>query len=226
LKIGLKNWVKQNSKLELLGKEAGYYQYKLDNLVLKSIYPAFPDTSSIGDFEIIGFSPGFILHFADDSKENGQFALPEKLSATYSETQRWLENLNLEEVKDINSLIRQGRSLELISIAEALHEKKIADIADRILQEKKTVRIILISGPSSSGKTTFAQRLSTQLRVNGIIPVPLSLDDYFVNRENTPRDASGQLDYEALEALDLALLNEQMEKLIQGETVETPRFDF
>ncbi|MGI6449475.1 MAG: uridine kinase family protein [Desulfitobacteriia bacterium] len=222
----LKNWVKQNSKLELLGKEAGYYQYKLDNLVLKSIYPAFPDTSSIGDFEIIGFSPGFILHFADDSKENGQFALPEKLSATYSETQRWLENLNLEEVKDINSLIRQGRSLELISIAEALHEKKIADIADRILQEKKTVRIILISGPSSSGKTTFAQRLSTQLRVNGIIPVPLSLDDYFVNRENTPRDASGQLDYEALEALDLALLNEQMEKLIQGETVETPRFDF
>ncbi|HHV63964.1 MAG TPA: nucleoside kinase [Peptococcaceae bacterium] len=222
----LKDWVKQNSKLELLGKEGGYYLYKLDNLVLKSIYPAFPDTSSIGDFEIIGFPPGFILHFADDPQENGQFALPEKLSSTYSETQRWLENLNLGEVKDINYLIRQGRSLELISIAEALHEKKIADIADRILQEKKTVRIILISGPSSSGKTTFAQRLSTQLRVNGMIPVPLSLDDYFVNRENTPRDPNGQPDYEALEALDLALLNEQMEKLIQGETVETPRFDF
>lgn len=222
----LKTWVDQKSTLELLGKDGNCYKYKLDNTKLRTIYPAFDNTSKIGNFKLIDFPPGFILHFEDDSNGSGQFVLPEKLSATYTETQRWLENLNLDEVKDVNSFIQEGRSVELISIAEALQEKKIADIADRIFRERKTVRIVLISGPSSSGKTTFAQRLATQLRVNGLKPVPLSLDNYFVNRENTPRDASGQLDYEALEALDLALLNEQMEKLIHGKTVETPIFDF
>ncbi len=226
IESNLKTWVEQNSPLELLGKDGNSYKYKLGNTVLRTIYPALNNTSTIGNFNLIDFPPGFILHFEDDSNGSSQFVLPEKLSATYTETQRWLENLNLDEVKDVNSFIQEGRSLELISIAEALQEKKIADIADRIFRERKTVRIVLISGPSSSGKTTFAQRLATQLRVNGLKPVPLSLDNYFVNRENTPRDASGQLDYEALEALDLALLNEQMEELIQGKTVETPIFDF
>lgn len=226
IKINLKNWVMQNSTIELLGKEGNYFKYKLGDTIILSIYPAFNNTEKIGDFDLINFPPGFILHFNDDSSGSDQFILPEKLSATYRETQRWLENINLDEVKDVNSFIRKGHSRELISISEALQEKKIADIADSILQEKKTVRIVLISGPSSSGKTTFAQRLSTQLRVNGLKPVPLSLDNYFVNRENTPRDASGQLDFDALEALDLPLLNNQMEKLTQGETVEIPNFDF
>ncbi|NLI91783.1 MAG: nucleoside kinase [Peptococcaceae bacterium] len=221
----LRDWVRENSKICLLGKEGNQFKYELGNTVIHSIYRAFLDTSSIRDFNIIHFPPGFILHF-DDTDGSQEFVLPEKLSATYSETQRWLENLNLDQVKDVNSYIQNGRSLDLIGIAEALQEKKIADIADRILQEKKTVRMILISGPSSSGKTTFAQRLSTQLRVNGLKPVPLSLDNYFVNRDMTPKDASGQLDFDALEALDLPYLNEQMEQLIHGETVETPVFDF
>lgn len=221
----LKRYIRQNIRLELLSTEEGYYNYRLGDTVLHSIYPAFEDTSMIGDFTIIDFAPGFVLHFGN-SDDSSQFVLPEKLSATFMETQRWLEILKLDKVKDVNSFIRDGRSLELISTAEALHEKKIADIADRILREKKTVRIVLISGPSSSGKTTFAQRLSTQLRVNGLTPVPLSLDDYFVNREDTPKDSSGQYDFDALEALDLPLLNEQMVKLIRGEAVNTPIFDF
>lgn len=224
IESSLEGWAEQNSTLELLGKEGNTYTYRLDDVILHSVYPALSDTSSIKEFSIIPFPPGFVLHFDDSG--SGEFILPEKLSATYAETQRWLENIDLDEVKDVNSYIRGGRSQELISIAEALQEKKIADIADRILQNKKTVRLVLISGPSSSGKTTFAQRLSTQLRVNGLKPVPLSLDDYFVNRDKTPRDDSGQFNYEALEALDLPLLNQQMESLIQGETVNTPIFDF
>jgi uridine kinase len=120
--------------------------------MIKTIYPAFNDTSRIGNFNIIHFPPGFILHFADDDNGSSDFFLPEKLSATYTETQRWLENLNLDKIKDVNSFIQNGRSLELISIAEALQEKKIADIADRILREKKTVRILLISGPPLRAK--------------------------------------------------------------------------
>lgn len=223
----LQAWVKQNNAIESLDKEGNYFKYKLDDTVIRTIYPAFEKPASINcGFNIIHFSPGFILHFADQPNLLGSFVLPEKLSATYSDTQRWLENLNLDKVKDVNSYIREGRSRDLISISEALQEKKIADIADRILQEKKTVKMVLISGPSSSGKTTFAQRLSTQLRVNGLKPVPLSLDNYFVNREQTPKDASGQPDFDALEALDLPFLNEQIESLIQGHTVEIPNFDF
>ncbi len=225
----LKEWVqqnKENSTIKLIGKELNHYKYDLDGKIIYSIYKAFDDTSLIQDFNIIHFPPGFILHFADDKYGPSHFVLPAKLSATYTETQRWLENLNLDNVKDVNSYIQNGRAVELISIAEALHEKKIADIADRILSEKKTVRMIMISGPSSSGKTTFAQRLSTQLRVNGLKPVPLSLDNYFVNRDQTPRDAAGNPDFDALETLDLPLLNEQIKKLINGETVETPIFDF
>ncbi|RNC29340.1 MAG: Uridine kinase [Candidatus Dichloromethanomonas elyunquensis] len=221
----LKKWVEQTNEIKLIGKEGPQYRYQLDKAVISSIYPALNDTSPIRNFDIVHFPPGFILHFAD-AAGSGHFVLPEKLSATYTETQRWLENLNLDKIKDVNTFIQNGHSLDLIAIAEALQEKKIADIADRVLKEKKTVRMILISGPSSSGKTTFAQRLSTQLRVSGLKPVPLSLDNYFLNRDKTPRDASGQLDFDVLEALDLPYLNEQIEKLIKGETVETPVFDF
>lgn len=219
----LREWVKQNNPIECVGKTGGYYRYKLDNLIVETIYPSFINSSVIKNFSLIHFPPGFILHFQDGKDP---FILPEKLSATYAETQKWVENLNLDEVQDVNYYIQNGRSQELIYLAEALHEKKISDIADMILKQKRSIRVVLISGPSSSGKTTFAQRLSTQLKVNGLRPLPLSLDNYFLNREDTPRDASGQYDFDALEALDLPLLNEQIDKLIHGETVETPIFDF
>lgn len=221
----LREWISRKNPINFLKKEQGYYYYQLDGIVIKTIYPALKDSSVIKDFDLIGFPPGFILHFCDFS-DSSEFILPEKLSDTYVESQRWLENLHLDTVQDVNSYIRNGNHLELIGLAEALHEKKIADIADMILQHKHTVRLILISGPSSSGKTSFTQRLATQLKVNGLKPIALSLDNYFVNREDTPRDSSGQYDFDALEALDLKLLNEQMEMLIRGETVNTPQYNF
>lgn len=221
----LREWISQDNPINYLKKEQGYYYYQLDETVIKTIYPALNNSSAIKDFDLIDFPPGFILHFCDYA-DSSDFVLPEKLSDTYVESQRWLENLHLDTVQDVNSYIRNGKHLELIGLAEALHEKKISDIADMILQRKNTVRIILISGPSSSGKTSFTQRLSTQLKVNGLKPIALSLDDYFVNREDTPRDSSGQYDFDALEALDLKLLNEQMEMLIRGETVITPQYNF
>jgi uridine kinase len=115
---------------------------------------------------------------------------------------------------------------DLIRISEALHEKKIAQIADMISDSKSKKRIVLISGPSSSGKTTFAQRLSIQLRVNGMKPATISLDNYFVNREDTPKDENGEYDYEALEAIDVKLFNKQLNELIEGMEVEIPEFNF
>ncbi|MGI5901363.1 MAG: uridine kinase family protein [Desulfitobacteriia bacterium] len=222
----LRAWVNQPSQIEFLGQENNRYKYKLGNTIITSVYPALRDTSQITGFNLIHFPPGFILHFTDKADDSDPFVLPQKLSSTYAESKTWLENLNLNEVEDLNIQIRNGNSLELISTAEALHEKKIADIADLILNEKKRVRLVLISGPSSSGKTTFTQRLSTQLRVNGLKPVSLSLDNYFVNREDTPRDASGQYNFDALEALDLPYLNEQLNCLLEGQCVQTPLFDF
>ncbi|KUO64856.1 MAG: uridine kinase [Gracilibacter sp. BRH_c7a] len=223
IKARLSEWVQQNNEIKVLGKEGSFYKYDVDGTIIKGICPAFKDPSVIKDFDIIDFLPGFILHFMDD---DNNFILPEQLSATFAETQRWLENLHLDKVKDVNEYIKEGRYLELINVAEALHEKKISNIADMILQQKRTVRIILISGPSSSGKTTFAQRLATQLKVNGLKPISLSLDNYFVNRDETPLDEFGQYDFDALEALNLQLLNEQMVQLIKGECVETPIFNF
>ncbi|AFV01399.1 Uridine kinase [Dehalobacter sp. UNSWDHB] len=222
----LKNWATHKNFIKFLGKDESFHIYKLDETIIKSIYAAFEDTSAIKDFRLIPFQPGFILDFSDESGYLADFVLPKKLSATYTETQRWLEILDLAEVKDVNSYIRNGRSIDLINIAEALQEKKIADIADIITNENKNVRIVLISGPSSSGKTTFTHRLSTQLIVNGLKPISLSLDNYYLNRENIPRDASGQLDFDTLYSLDLALLNEHLDKLIMGETVQTPVFNF
>ncbi len=225
----LREWVDNGGLVRFLHKKDGYYQYKVDNLIIKTIYPAAEKISEVGHFRIIPFAPGFIVDFTiPGEKKKGEtlFALPKKLSATYWKSRTWLKNIDLEHVEDINSYITSGRKLELLSIAEALQEKEISDIADMIIQQRRAVRILLISGPSSSGKTTFTKRLSTQLRVNGLKPVPLSLDDYYVNRDQTPLDEYGNYDFEALEALDLPLLRKQIKSLIRGETVETPIYDF
>jgi uridine kinase len=226
IETNLKRWVCEKNPIEFVRIINHFYEYKLGETLIQSIHPAFENSSEIMNFELIHFPPGFILHFAE--KHEGKqlpFLMPEKLSATYTESQRWLENINLDGVNDVNNYISYGRSLELISIAEALHEKRISRIADMIYEQKRAIKVVLISGPSSSGKTTFTQRLSTQLRVNGLKPVSISLDDYFLNREDTPKDASGQYDFDALEALDLSLLNRQLEKLIEGKIVEVPTFN-
>lgn len=148
-----------------------------------------------------------------------------KLYATFDEYDKLNKILGVQNISELNSWIKSGKISEIIRISEALHEKKIANIADMIASDKRR-KLVLIAGPSSSGKTTFAQRLSIQLRVNGITPIVLSMDNYFVNRTETPLDESGNYDFECLEAIDLKLFNEQLTALLNGEEVELPTFDF
>ena len=224
----LRNWVLADQAIPYESGKDLLYHCHIDNHEITTLYPPLDRAGSLKYFELIHFPPGFILHFpnANHPETIYPFVPPEKLSSTFSEAQRWLENLHLSKVKEVNFIITAKCSQDLICLAEALHEKKVSSIADRILAHRREVRVILISGPSSSGKTTFAQRLSTQLRVNGLRPVALSLDNYFLAREETPCDASGQYDFESLKALDLPLLNAHLKALIRGLDVETPLFDF
>ena len=148
-----------------------------------------------------------------------------KLYATFDEYDKLHRILDVGNVSELNKHIKEGRIGDIIRISEALHEKKIANIADMIAADKDK-KIILIAGPSSSGKTTFAQRLGIQLKVNGIKAVTLSMDNYFVNREDNPKDENGNYDFECIEALDLKLFNEQLSALLNGEEVQLPTFDF
>ena len=143
----------------------------------------------------------------------------------FKEHHHWQEILGMRTVGDLNKAISDGHANQLIQLSEALQEKKIAQIADEIAK-RKTVKMVLIAGPSSSGKTTTCKRLSIQLAVNGIYPVGISLDDYFLDRDQTPRDESGDYDFEHLHALNIPLLNEQMNALFRGEEIELPRYNF
>ncbi|WP_106449214.1 uridine kinase family protein [Trichococcus alkaliphilus] len=223
----LREWVEKDSGIVLLRKEGGYYHYQVGDIIVKAVYPAFTDTFLVEPFTILPFSYGFIVDFGDIDKGSDRPLIPPvQLSAAFEKNQRWMDNINIEQVQDVNDYIRSGRTMKLVSIAEALHEKEISIIADAILQHRRALRLLLVSGPSSSGKTSFSQRLSTQLEVNGLKPIALSLDHYFVNREHTPRDADGKYDFDSMEALDLPLLKQQIAQLIAGERVSVPQFDF
>ncbi|NLM51495.1 MAG: nucleoside kinase [Firmicutes bacterium] len=187
-----------------------------------------PRTGVLQRFALRYHPPGLVLRFPT---EEDPFTIPPyieqtKLFEIFRETEKWMEILGFTTVGALNDLIEAGQGPEIIRIAEALHEKKIAQIADAITSRKDEIRIILIAGPSSSGKTTFAQRLRIQLLVNGIRPYPISLDDYFVDRDKTPVDESNNPDFEHIEAIDLPLFNEHLMRLINGETVEIPTFNF
>ena len=223
----LREWVEKDSSIVLLRKEGGYYHYQVGDIIVKAVYPAFTDTFLVEPFTILPFSYGFIVDFGDIDKGSDRPLIPPvQLSAAFEKNQRWMDNINIEQVQDVNDYIRSGRTMKLVSIAEALHEKEISIIADAILQHRRALRLLLVSGPSSSGKTSFTQRLSTQLEVNGLNPIALSLDHYFVDREHTPRDADGKYDFDSMEALDLPLLKQQIAQLIAGERVSVPQFDF
>ncbi|KGP76642.1 uridine kinase [Desulfosporosinus sp. Tol-M] len=224
----LTKWVKEDMPIYHRQGDDGFIHCQLNGQELKSLFSVFDRSGAVHQCGLVAYPPGFILLYntLNNSDACPLYVPPEKLSATYSEAQRWVENLHLAEVGDVNAVISAKRSNELISLAEALHEKKISLIADRIFEQRKHVRVILIAGPSSSGKTTFAQRLSTQLRVNGLRPVALSMDNYFLSRDKTPLDSDGQYDFDAFEALDLPLLATHLDTLIKGGFVETPIYDF
>ncbi len=185
------------------------------------------DTERLGVFELIPYSGGFILQLPDasDSKTVPPFKPIPKVFNTQIETMRWGERLGINSVSDLNDTICRGSAEETVLYAEAMQEGKIAEIAGQIAQ-KGTVKFVLIAGPSSSGKTTFSRRLSVQLKAQGLQPHPISLDDYYVNREDTPLDENGDYDFECLEAIDIPLLNQDLENLLEGKQVELPKFNF
>ena len=184
-------------------------------------------TGVLENFEIIKYYDGFLLRYptSKNPTEIPEFKPTKKLSWALEEYERIHKILETNTVYKLNKAINSGRIKDVIMLAEALHEKKIANIADDIAK-RKNVKMVLIAGPSSSGKTTFAQRLGIQLRLNGIKPVTISVDNYFVERSDTPKDENGEYDFESIEAIDLKLFNEHLVKLLNGEEIEMPRFDF
>lgn len=187
-----------------------------------------PHTGYITSFKLVHKAPGFILLFPEKGKG---FKLPDykeqpKLFNVFMEYKKWLKILETENVGALNNIVKEGNVSELIRVAEALQEKKFANIADQITGSKDKKKIVLIAGPSSSGKTTSANRLGVQLRVSGLKPVTISLDNYFIDRDKTPRDENGDLDFEALEALDIVKFNEDLSELIKGKEVELPTYNF
>ena len=190
-------------------------------------HPLTDRTGKIKNFDIVYHSPGFILRFPskDENMEIPTFQLPYKLFARHQEHDKWLDILRVHNIIDINKLIDHYEISEFIQVEEALHEKKIAEIAADIVTQKE-VKLILIAGPSSSGKTTFAKRLGVQLQACKAKPVVIGMDDYFLPRTKTPRKPNGEYDFETIYAMDLEYLNMQMNQLLDGEQIELPRYDF
>lgn len=187
-----------------------------------------PTAGYIRLFEITPYNTGFVLKFPDEHNplEISLFVAAPKLSNIFNESEKWARIMEVDTVGALNDTISNGHFKHLILISEALHEKKIAQIADQITIKKEKIGVILVAGPSSSGKTTFAQRLAIQLRVSGMKPHAISVDDYFVDREFTPKDEYGKLDFEAIEAIDIRLFNKHMLELLEGKEVEIPTFNF
>ena len=185
------------------------------------------NTKLIQSFELVYHAPGLILRFPNkhSNKINGKFKLSRKLFATHQEHDKWLSILGVHFVHAINVAVKNYKITDLIQIEEALHEKKIVDIAKHITRKDDT-KLVLIAGPSSSGKTSFAKRLSIHLRVNGIRPYILGMDDYFLPRDQTPKKENGDYDFENINSLDLELLNNDLQKLLNGKEIELPKYNF
>lgn len=185
-----------------------------------------PSAGYIKYFELRKYKQGILLRFPHPSNPNviPEYVDEKMLYKTFDEQTRWGNLMGITYVSDLNRKIEDGKFKELIQLSEALHERRIVEIADMITKNKR--RIILIAGPSSSGKTTFAQRLCIQLRVNGLEPLYMGTDDYFVEREHTPLDQYGEKNYEDLEAVDIELFNRNMNDLLAGKTVDLPSFNF
>lgn len=188
--------------------------------------PLAANTGLADLFHLLPYEHGIILMFPD---ERGKLATgvgsQPTLFSTYLETKRWNELVGIQNVADLNERCMRGGAVDLVQVAEALHEKKISVIADEIASRKKT-KIVLIAGPSSSGKTTFTKRLSIHLKIHGIEPVAISMDNYYLDREASPRHPDGSYNFECIEALDIKLFNDHMQRLMRGEEVDIPVYSF
>ncbi|MDF2819810.1 MAG: nucleoside kinase [Clostridiales bacterium] len=216
-------------KVKLLNyrKSSTVNVYELDGDIDYFYGYMVPNTSYIDKFELVLYDEGFVIQFPTSEKPNevAPFVEHNKLFSVFKEASRWASMMNVATVADLNNVIAAGKINELILIQEALQEKKIALIADKIA-EQHDKKIILIAGPSSSGKTTFSHRLSIQLKTHGLKPHPIPIDDYFVPRDQTPLDENGNFNFESLEAIDVVRFNKDMVDLLAGKRVELPNYNF
>jgi uridine kinase len=187
-----------------------------------------PSTGYLRWFDLVPTNGNFTLRFPRRHRPTDLLPMPDypKLLTSFRQYGDWLERLGIDNVGALNDAIQAGRSHEIILVSEALHEQHVSDIAQQIAASGEKTRLVLIAGPSSSGKTTFSRRLTVQLLALGISPFPLEMDHYFVDRDKTPLDENGQFDFEALEALDLPLLADHLRRLLDGEKVQLPHYDF
>ena len=219
-------------KIALLDSRPRLYSkiYTIDSLPGYFYGALTPSTGYTPQFDLHPYYNGFFiaLPLRTDPTRLHQSVHQEKMFDVFHQYQSWVEIMGVPTVGQLNSKVLAGDASELIKIAEAFHENKLAQVAGCVAEanRERGVRLVLISGPSSSGKTTFAKRLGVQLRILGLNPVLISLDDYFVDREKTPRDENGEYDYEALEAIDLEQFNDHLKRLERGESVDIPRYDF
>lgn len=227
--IEMFNKVGAQSKVKLLQSTGRLYTtyYDMDGYQDYYYGSLLTNTSQIYLFGLEFYFDGLLLRIptTEDPSKLGAFIRQDKMFGIFKEHHQWQDILGLRTIGDLNEVISKGYAPQLIQVSEALQEKKIGKIADEIAQ-RKGIKLVLIAGPSSSGKTTTCKRLSVQLAVNGIKPIGISLDDYFLDRDKTPLDEKGDYDFEHLHALNLPLFNEQLNALFKGEEVELPRYDF
>lgn len=190
--------------------------------------PLLPSTGYLKVFDLLPFAEGFCLQFPSEGDFSKVIPVKtqSKIAATLAEYSDWCSIIRINGIGALNKAISEGHAVELINLSEALHERKYAAIADQIYERRGHVKAVFIAGPSSSGKTSSSLRIALQCRVLGLVPKVIELDNYFVDREHTPKDSEGNYDFEALEAMDLKLLNSQLNDLFAGKEVELPKFDF
>ncbi|MDP3915657.1 MAG: nucleoside kinase [Bacteroidota bacterium] len=217
-------------KARLIEQQGDLFSYLYFLGILANYFYGYmvPSTGYLKVFDLVPYYEGLLMRIPNPAKfsEVQPYTKLDKLFGVFQEHKDWAEILNVDNLANLNDSTLIGQSSDIIKISEALHEKKVAEIANVITERKKQVKIIMVAGPSASGKTTFSKRLMVQLAVNGLKPVMISLDDYFVDRDRTPKDIFGEYDFEAIEAIDIEFFNRQLLQLFNGETIELPRFDF
>jgi len=220
----------QTEKVNLLHSTSRftYNVYFLDGQADTFYGPLAPSTGYLSTFDLTGFNEGFCLQYPMDGSSGKVLPMKKqsKIATALEEHSDWCAIMGIKGVGKLNKRVLDGKVIDLINLSEALHERKYAEIADKIYKNRSSIRIVFIAGPSSSGKTSTSKRLALQCRILGLNPKIIELDNYFVNREDTPKDSNGDYDFEALGAMDLKFLGRQLNELLAGKTVEIPRFDF
>lgn len=217
-------------KAELFAKRRKDYLTLYELKGVRDYFHGFmvPNTSYLDVFDVRRYNQGFILQFPRRQQPMAlqPFEDEPRLAEIFQDYNQWLSVVGVPNVASLNEALRDGRTQEIILVAEALHQRQLANIANQIALRQPDVKIVLISGPTSAGKTTFSKRLAIQLMAQGIIPVTIGMDNYFVDRDITPRDEFGKLDFEAFEAVDVPLFRQHLQMLLRGETIEQPRYNF